>query len=302
MDHLYADSIAHELIDNNTNLLDDDIEAVTRELLGEEKQENDTTFIIDGEEYDFNSHEKYETNPIREDKIIEIENSLKKKFRRNKNLETDLGLIIRDVDIILDDYEGPLLIMGEITTNDKLTNNVIKLSAISYDANQKVLNSSSTLIEIDHGNYENFNINLDLDINNTEMIILLPEKIDDTPEEPETTNIEPKTNIPQIGNSIFIEQLPDIERKIGMTITNTSVLIKSETQIEIVGEIRIQNPDKYNNIKITATCYDDNNNIIGTENTKINTKLFLGFDTLCLIIDQIDINELQRIKLYPTLQ
>ena len=33
-----------------------------------------------------------------------------------------MGLIIRNIDAILDDYDGPLIILGEITTNDKLDN------------------------------------------------------------------------------------------------------------------------------------------------------------------------------------
>ena len=216
-----------------------------------------------------------------------------------------MGLIIRNIDIILDDVDGPLLIMGDITTDDKLDNKSVQLSAISYDENKKIISKNDTIVKVDHGNYENFTISLDVKIDRTDIVIILPEMIryDDDTTTNEMSEIKPEEyKKPATGNNIFIEQLSDIERKIGMTISNTSVLVKSDNNIEIVGEIRIENPDKYHDIKIAATCYDFNNSIIGTESTKINTKLFLGFDTLSIKINNINVNEIQRIRLYPTLQ
>ena len=64
----------------------------------------------------------------------------------------------------------------------------------------------------------------------------------------------------------------------------------------------IKSPDKYNDIKIAATCYDKNNKIIATESTHINTKLYLGFDTLCLKLKDVDVCRVERIRLYPTFQ
>ena len=303
MDHLYADSIAKELLDENTNIFEDEMDEITRELLGETQEKKETIQIGD-EEITFTMDEEY---PEEKDaKLIEIEEELKKKLRRNKKLEAGMGLLIRNIDIILDDYNGPLIILGEITTNDKLDNKSVELSAISYDENQKVLSKNDTIVQVDHGNFESFNINLDINLLKTDMIIILPEMIhydDDTPSSNEEEIIETEEfEIANEGNNIFIEQLTDIERKIGMTISNTSVLIKTEESIEIVGEIRIENPDKYHNIKIAATCYDENNQIIGTESTQINTRLFLGFDTLSLKIKNIDVKKIQRIRLYPTLQ
>lgn len=306
MDHLYADSIARELIDTNTNsIFEDDIDEITRELIGEEDKES--SMFIDDKEF-FIDSEDNEENP-RDDELIQLENSLKEKIRRNKKLESGMGLILRNIDVILDDFNGPLDILGEITTNDKLGNKSVQLSAISYDKNKHQLTKNETIINVDHGNFESFDITLDIDLEKTAIIIILPEMIhydnDDIgikDEEIKNKKEEQEYDIPEEINSIFIEQLNDIERKIGMTITNTAVLIKSEYEIEIVGEIRIKNPDKYHNIKIAATCYNELNQIIGTANTQINTKLFLGFDTLSLKINHIDVKSIQRIRLYPTLQ
>jgi len=299
MDHLYADSIAQEIIDSNTNIFDDELDEVTKELLGENNDNDDNSFIMDIDEYDFDT----DNNLSEEDeKLIQIEQGLRKKLRRNKKLESGMGLFLRNIDIILDDYDGPLIVMGEITTNDKLDNKKVQLSVISYDINQRQISKNSTIVKVDHGNFSKFSITLDLDIKETAIIIILPEMIrydnDDIDEEVTKEKIE----IPEDGNQIFIEQLIDIERKIGLTLKNTSVIIKSGQSIEIVGEITIENPDKYHNIKIAATCYDKNNKIIGTQSTKINTKLFLGFDTLSLDIEDINVNNIQRIRLYPTLQ
>lgn len=299
MDHLYADSIAQEIIDSNTNIFDDELDEVTKELLGENNDNDDNSFIMDIDEYDFDT----DNNLSEEDeKLIQIEQGLRNKLRRNKKLESGMGLFLRNIDIILDDYDGPLIIMGEITTNDKLDNKKVQLSVISYDINQRQISKNSTIVKVDHGNFSKFSISLDLDIKETAIIIILPEMIRYDNDDIDEKVTKEKIEIPEDGNQIFIEQLIDIERKIGLTLKNTSVIIKSEQSIEIVGEITIENPDKYHNIKIAATCYDKNNKIIGTQSTKINTKLFLGFDTLSLDIEDINVNNIQRIRLYPTLQ
>ncbi|RAP48140.1 MAG: hypothetical protein BZ135_01030 [Methanosphaera sp. rholeuAM6] len=302
MDHLYADSIARELIKENTTF-EDDLDEITRELLGETEPKQET-FIINGEEYTFNNTQ--DLDDLKDEKLIELEQKLKTKLRRNKKLEAGMGLLLRNIDIILDDYEGPLIIMGEITTNDKLDNKSVQLSAISYDENKTSISKTETIINVDHGNFVNFTITLDLDIEKTDMIIILPEKIqyddDTTPEIAKEKKHYTQTPKHTEANSIFIEQLSDIERKIGMQISNTSVIIKSDNEIEIVGEIRIENPDKYHDIKIAATCYNEENTIIATESTLINTQLFLGFDTLSLKIHDVNVSDIQRIKLYPTLQ
>ncbi len=59
MDHLYADSIANELLDENTNIFEDDIDEITRELLGETDKKEDT-IIIDDEEYTYDPYEEEE--------------------------------------------------------------------------------------------------------------------------------------------------------------------------------------------------------------------------------------------------
>lgn len=302
MDHLYADSLARELIDTNTdNMFEDDMEDITRELLGETK--DNTQVFLDDEEFLIDPDEEINS---KDEELIQLENELKAKIRRNKKLESDMGLILRNIDVILDDFNGPLEIMGEITTNDKLDNKSVQLSAISYDVNKNQLTKNETVINVDHGNFTSFDISLNIDIAKTAIIIILPEMIHyDNNEKKEEdiliTNYE-KYDVSHEANNIFIEQLTDIEHKIGMTISNTAVLLKSDYDIEVVGEIRIKNPDKYHNIKIAATCYDELNHIIGTATTQINTKLFLGFDTLSLKISNIDVNSIQRIKIYPTLQ
>ncbi|WP_304125809.1 hypothetical protein [Methanosphaera cuniculi] len=103
----------------------------------------------------------------------------------------------------------------------------------------------------------------------------------------------------KLVNNIYLEQIKGIERKIGMNIDNTSILIKND-KVEVVGEIHIKNPEKCQEIKIATTCYDKDNKIIATDTLKINTKMFLGFDTLHIVIDDVDINKIKRIRLYPT--
>ncbi|WP_308575543.1 hypothetical protein [uncultured Methanosphaera sp.] len=103
----------------------------------------------------------------------------------------------------------------------------------------------------------------------------------------------------KLVNNIYLEQIKGIERKVGMNIDNTSILIKNG-KVEVVGEIHIKNPEKCQEIKIATTCYDKDNKIIATDTLKINTKMFLGFDTLHIVIDDVDINEIKRIRLYPT--
>lgn len=103
----------------------------------------------------------------------------------------------------------------------------------------------------------------------------------------------------ELINNIYLEQIKDIERKIGMSIDNTSLLVKDD-MVEVVGEIHIKNPDKCQNIKIATTCYDKDNKIIATGSLKINTKMFLGFDTLHIVIDDVDVRDIKRIRLYPT--
>ena len=298
MDHLYADSIAKELIDSNT-VFEDDIDEITRELLGEKEKKEKNPFLDDEMLFE---EEKREDNT----ELFKIETELKKKIRRNKKLETNMGLLIRNIEAILDDINGPLLIFGEISTNDKLENKSVELSAISYDANKKPLTKMDTMINVDHGNFKSFNISLNLDIKKTEIIILLPEMIQYDDEEftetTENSDDEDEYEYYVNENQIFIEQLRDIERKIGLELTNTSVLIKSDNSLEIVGEIKIKNPDKYNSIKIAATCYDEENHILATESKTINTKLFLGFDTLKIKVSNVEVKKIQRIKLYPTFQ
>ena len=184
--------------------------------------------------------------------------------------------------------------------------------------------------------YYDFNLILKPDISKTSILILLPEIVDKLPDainevdkknaqnisknnnisrnlqKPKNKQVKKNTQAKKIdsrksvavetSNSIFIEQMKNIEHRIGMNITNTSVLIKSNSYLEVVGEIYIKSPDKYNDIKIAATCYDKNNKIIATESTHINTKLYLGFDTLCLKLKDVDVCRVERIRLYPTFQ
>lgn len=330
MDHLYADSIAQELIDSNTDF-EDDFDDIKRELLGQTP--NQEISIEEDEDFIFpiEQEEEVEEN-VKDEELIKIEEEIKKKIRRNKKLEMSMGLVIRNIEVILDDINGPLEIMGEITTNDKLDNKSVQLSAISYDINKHPLDKMKTIISVDHGNFESFSISINIDFQKTAIVILLPEMIqydseednieiiqeenvetrEEYEEEPEEPVQEPEeyeypeylkeTRNTTKENSIFIEQMRDIEHKIGLSISNTSILIKNDESIEIVGEIRISNPDQYSRINIVATCYDNNNNIIGTNSKQINTKLFLGFDTLSIKLNEINVNNIQRVLLYPTFQ
>lgn len=326
IDHLYADSIARELIDSKSDF-EDDFDDIKRELLGETQERE----INIEEDEDFIFPIEQEEESVKDEELIKIEEEIKKKIRRNKKLEMSMGLVIRNIEVILDDINGPLEILGEITTNDKLDNKTVQLSAISYDINKHPLDKMNTIISVDHGNFESFSISINIDFKKTAIVILLPEMIQYDSEEDNTETTQDKnvkiteeyeeeleeskqqkeyeypdylkqtTKTPK-ENSIFIEQMRDIEHKIGLTISNTSILIKNEESLEIVGEIRISNPEQYNKINIVATCYDNNNNIIGTNSKQINTKLFLGFDTLSIKLNEINVNDIQRVLLYPTFQ
>ena len=179
----------------------------------------------------------------------------------------------------------------------------VKLSVICLDVLQKRLDRQEVILEnVDNREHVNFSVTIHPNIHKTARIILLPETVNPQIPVEEEDDIPDVELNPHITNQIFIEQMHDIERKIGMRITNTSILLKSDRKIEVVGEIHLKNPDKYSNILITGTCYDKNNQIIATESTKINTRLFLGFDTLRLIVNDVDVRKIQRVRIYPTLQ
>ena len=78
------------------------------------------------------------------------------------------------------------------------------------------------------------------------MIILLPEIIEEQRNDAAEFSYDYKKAShdvsPSITNQIFIENMTDIERKIGIKIDNTSILFKSDRKIEVVGEIYIKHP------------------------------------------------------------
>ncbi|OED30327.1 zinc ribbon domain-containing protein [Methanosphaera sp. WGK6] len=235
-----------------------------------------------------------------------LTSTLRKKLKRNKKLENKLGLNLKNIELNLIEITGPIEITGTVSLNQNLRNKALQLSIISFDSKKNEINRESiTIPEITKNTLYDFNILCNPEISDVSLIIILPEIIKDYSTKT-TQEYKPKTDDTPTEqsqeNSIFIEQMREIEHKIGMNISNTSILIKSSDSLEVVGEIYIENPEKCRNIKIAATCYDYDNHIISTETMLINTKMYLGFDTLSVKINNIDITTIERIRLYPTFQ
>lgn len=295
------------------NLFDEEDDEYTEEIDFINDSDNDfhdleitrDTYIEDQSYDNFKEDEKIEDKPRKKKHLIELEEDLKRKIKRNKKLENSIGITFRDIEVCISSLTNPIEISGKAFINPNNSHDEYKLSIICYDVLKNKLERKEVLLNNKSSdNYVDFNVLINPNIHKTAMIILLPEIIESTVilEELEEDSSSQQNNRVFSVKDIFIEQMTEIERKIGMKISNTSIILKNNKKIEIVGEIYIENPDKYNTIKITATCYDKNNNIIATESTKINTKLYLGFDTLKLVINNVNISKIQRIKLYPTLQ
>lgn len=320
------DTITNESF-NDTNMFEETLADITTDFT----EDNENTY------FEYETEDVPEVHEKTREKLIEIESKLKKKIKRNKKLETRLGLSFKNIALVINNINGPIEVLGSVSTNTVYNNHCLKLSVICYDNDFKEIERNSTLIIMNSlKRYYDFNLILKPDISKTSILILLPEIVDKLPDainevdKKNTQNISKNKNISrnlqkpknkqvkkntqakkidsrksvavETSNSIFIEQMKNIEHRIGMNITNTSVLIKSNSYLEVVGEIYIKSPDKYNDIKIAATCYDKNNKIIATESTHINTKLYLGFDTLCLKLKDVDVCRVERIRLYPTFQ
>lgn len=245
--------------------------------------------------------------PPKKQHLIDLQYNLKRKIKRNKKLENSIGIMFSDIEVNITSIKNPIEISGRAHFNQNDIHEDYKLSVICYDVLQNKLDRKEIILENNQNReHVDFSISINPNIHKTAMIILLPEIIETHPDDADELfhdKKEPSGDInPSITNKIFIENMTNIERKIGLKIDNTSILLKSNRKIEVVGEIYIKHPDKYSTIMITATCYDKNNHIIATEATRINTRVYLGFDTLRLIINDVDVTKIQRIKIYPTLQ
>ena len=295
------DTITNESF-NDTNMFEETLADITTDFT----EDNEDTY------FEYETEDVPEVHEKTREKLIEIESKLKKKIKRNKKLETRLGLSFKNIALVINNINGPIEVLGSVSTNTVYNNHCLKLSVICYDNDFKEIERNSTLIIMNSlKRYYDFNLILKPDISKTSILILLPEIVDKLPDainevdkkNTQAKKIDSRKSVAvETSNSIFIEQMKNIEHRIGMNITNTSVLIKSNSYLEVVGEIYIKSPDKYNDIKIAATCYDKNNKIIATESTHINTKLYLGFDTLCLKLKDVDVCRVERIRLYPTFQ
>ena len=315
--------------DHNT----DEEEKIPEPVIKDTQEEYSDDEIID-EEYIDEEEIFDDIEPYNQENIPLIIDDLKRKIKRNKKLEIRLGLSLKNIDLDINAITKKICITGRISINQLLEEKNLKISLIFFNNLNEQINQASTILTMDEIKcYYPFNIESNIKIADVATIIILPEITTESPSIVDEHDIETdkksRTKDTQIGrkprkepirnkshlkttnntsntpiktNSIFIENMKEIERKIGLDITNTSILTKSENSIAIVGEIYIKNPDKYNSINIAATCYDDDNNIIATESSHINTKLYLGFDTLNIQINNIDIEKINRIRLYPTFQ
>ena len=296
-----SDSEPLDYNDASDNLFD----RVVEDNLYHEDSDN-YEFEVDEDEgyFDEDSQKRSTGKEPKKRHIIELEYELKKKIKRNKRLEKSFGIEFKDIDIDLTNLTQPFDILGSYRLSTQRGFRQVRLSAICYDILKNKIERNDIILKASNGSFRNFKISINPNIHKTAMIILLPEEIIE--ESPKEKKISQKRKSHSLGEipkkNIYIEQMRDIERKIGMKISNTSVIIKAEDRFEIVGEIYIKTPDKYNSILITATCYDSNNEIIATESTRINTKLYLGFDTLRLKVDEVDVSRVEHVRLYPTLQ
>lgn len=323
--------VDHENENTHENL-DDDFYPHTKDIPEDEDvfDEDDKDFIDESIE----DAEDSGITPEQEEQLKKIEEILKHRIKRNRKLEESVGINIENITLIVETNHGPINILGNVRLRKPTDKSAVKITFKCYDKNKKqIFSKSTTLLIRNLKDFNEFNVSLPLN-NQTAIIIIVPELIDvkidksqvtkddivkKQKQEEEIKKEKPKKStlkdkiIPQrkkqdpetegrLENNIFLEQIKDIERKIGMNIDNTSILIKSDEKLEIVGEIHIKNPEKCRDIKIATTCYDKNNKIIATGSMRINTKLFLGFDTLHVVIDDIKVSDIKRIRLYPTFQ
>lgn len=80
IDHLYADSIARELIDSKSDF-EDDFDDIKRELLGETQERE----INIEEDEDFIFPIEQEEESVKDEELIKIEEEIKKKLEEIKN-------------------------------------------------------------------------------------------------------------------------------------------------------------------------------------------------------------------------
>lgn len=298
-----------EIKTNNNQSFDnadlyDDVDS-TENLINDEDSYGRQSYSDTFDENPFAIEEERRDVAPKKQHLIDLENDLKRKIKRNKRLENSIGIAFGDIEVEVSSITSPIIISGKAFFNTNEITEDYQLSIICYDVLKNKLGRKDLILKNSQNKeYVEFRASINPNIHKTAMIILLPEIIEEplvSPDDIETNDDEKDYSYGFVKN-IFIEQMNEIERKIGMKIDNTSVILKSDQKIEIVGEIYIKDPEKYNTIKITATCYDKDGYIIATESTKINTKLYLGFDTLRLIVNHVNVRKIQRIKLYPTLQ
>lgn len=113
-----------------------------------------------------------------------------------------------------------------------------------------------------------------------------------------------KDEVKELINSI--ERIPQFEEKLGINIENLSVKA-DETSINIIGDFFMEDDKKeefieqYNTyfLKLFATFYDIDNNIIDSNHTVIELDKFLGFANFEIFVYPINVRDIKRIRFYP---
>ena len=222
----------------NDDYIDDSfINAGDRDFRDFEVNEGHDIFEEDNIQEDIYPDDTFEEDdrqvkPPKKQHILDLEDDLKRKIKRNKKLENSMGIMFSDIEVDVTSIKNPIEISGVAHFNQNMIRDDVKLSVICLDVLQKRLDRQEVILENrDNREHVNFSVTIHPNIHKTARIILLPETVNpQTPVEEEDDIPDVELN-PHITNQIFIEQMHDIERKIGMRITNTSILLKSDRKI-----------------------------------------------------------------------
>lgn len=103
-----------------------------------------------------------------------------------------------------------------------------------------------------------------------------------------------------------IERIPQFEEKLGINVENLSIKAE-ENSVRIFGDFFMEDDKKekfveqYNTyfLKLFATFYDVDNNIIDSTHTVIELNRFLGFANFEIFVYPINVRAIKRIRFYP---
>ena len=113
------DTITNESF-NDTNMFEETLADITTDFT----EDNEDTY------FEYETEDVPEVHEKTREKLIEIESKLKKKIKRNKKLETRLGLSFKNIALVINNINGPIEVLGSVSTNTVYNNHCLKLSVI----------------------------------------------------------------------------------------------------------------------------------------------------------------------------